>query len=149
MKVKQRFSKTHLQNYTNNPPKICSKYLQNGAKNGPKTIPNAFPKICRPNVAEITKKTTKNHPEKKPKIRKNRLGWSFFQLEKNSIFRSCFFSLFEPSGRPWTLEIKPKHCKGVQKRGSHFFTKNLDFIKKCAKNDLPWDPQNLPKPQKN
>ena len=146
MQVKQRFHKKHLQNYTKNPPKNCRKYLQNGAKNGPKTIPNSFRKICRPNVAKITKKTTKNDTNKEPKIRKNRFGCPFFQLEKSSIFRSCFFSLFEPSGRPWTLKIKPKRCKGVQKRGSHLFTKNLDFIKKCVKNNLPWDPQNLLKP---
>ena len=82
------------------------------------------------------------------KIRKNRFGCPFFQLKKRSISRSCFFSLFEPSGKPWTLKIKPKRCKGVQKRGSHLFKKSVTFLQKPTQIYLPWDPQRILKMEK-
>ena len=119
----------------------------------PKTVPKRSrtpsQKYVAPTSPKSPKRTPKMTPKRSQKSEKNGLGCPFFQLKKSSISRSCFFSLFEPSGRPWTLEIKPKRCKGMQKRRSHLFTKNLDFIEKCAKNDLPWDPQNPLKPQKN
>ena len=92
---------------------------------------------------------TKNDFKMEPKIRKNRFWCLFFQLKERSIFWSCFFFLFEPSGRPWTLKIKPKRCKGVQKQRSHLFTKNLNFTKKCTKHDFFSGPSKPPETSRN
>ena len=94
MQVKLRFSEKRLQNYTKFGLEIGPKYLQNGAKNGPKTIPNSFPKICRPNVAKMTKKTTKNDFKMEPKIRKKPFWALFFSAQKKVDFLKLFFLSF-------------------------------------------------------
>ena len=72
-----------------------------------------------------------------------------FPHQKNNDNLEAAFSRFlAPVGGPRPCKIKPKRCKGVQKRGSHLFSKNLDFITNCIKNDLPCDPPNRTKPQK-
>ena len=146
MQVKPRFFTKHTSRIT---PKMLQKSVQNGAKKGPRTIPNSFPKICRQRALFCALFGVIFDLKKKPEIRRNRFGYHFFQLKKMSIFRSCCFSFFTLSRKPWTLKIKQKRCKGMQKRGSHLFPKNLDFIKKCTKNDLPLGPQKLTKLQKN
>ena len=64
------------------------------------------------------------------------------------IIWKLFFLVFCSPGRFQILEIKPKRCKGVQKRGSHLFKKSSTFLQKLTINDSPWDPQRLPKMEK-
>ena len=129
------------------------KWPQNGAKSRPKMIQGGAPDTKKKTESLMyhfgSPKSSKIDPKTDPKIIKNRFGDLSFQSKKTWFSRCCFFLFFEAPRRSQTLKIEPKRCKGVQKRGSHLFTKNLDFIKKCTKNDLPRDPQNLPKPQKN
>ena len=134
-------------------PKILLKAVQNTSKMEPKTVPKRSRTPSEKYVAPTSPKWPKRAPKMTSKwslkSEKTALGALFFNSKK-AQFSEAVFSLFlSLPGGPWTLKIKPKRCKGVQNRGSHFFTKNPDFIKKCAKNDLLWDPQKLTKPQKN
>ena len=80
------------------------------------------------------------------------MGAFFSSSQKGQFFEAVFsFFLSLPGGRPWTLKIKPKHCKGVQNKGPSFSPK----IQILSRRNVPrmtsfQDPQNNlpPKPQK-
>ena len=134
-------------------PKMLPETVQNTSKMEPKRVPKRSRTPSRKYAAPTWPKSPKRAPTMTSKwslkSEKTALGALFFNSKK-AQFSEAVFSLFLSLPRgPWTLKIKPKRCKGVQKRGSHLFTRNLDFIKKCNKNDLPRDPQNLQKPEKN
>ncbi len=121
---------------------MTPKWPQNGTKKDPKTIPESNQKRCRQSASKVRQKGTKNDCKKNPKIKKNRFGCPFFQLKKRSLSQNCFFSFFILSGRPWTLEIKPKRYNGVQKRGCQLFVLKPFFF---YKNYLEMTPLGTPK----
>ena len=129
------------------------KWPQNGAKSGPKMVQGGAPDTKTKTESLLyhfgSPKTSKMDPKTDPKIIKNRFGDLSFQSKKTWFSRCCFFLFFEAPRRSQTLKIEPKRCNGVQKRGCHFFMKKPFVLQKMSKNDLPWDPQNPPKTQKN
>ena len=71
----------------------------------------------------------------------------FCAPQKKVILTSSFVSLFEASGRPKTLTIKPTRCKGVQKRRFQLFT--FFFCNTCTKHVSPGGPTKLNKTFQN
>ena len=72
-----------------------------------------------------------------------------FPHQKNDDNLEAAFSCFlAPTGGPRPCKIKLKRCKGVQKRGSHLFKKSGIFLQTQTKNDIPWEPQRVPKIEK-
>ena len=132
-------------------PKMLPKTVQNTSKMEPKRVPKRSRtrsrKYAAPTWPKSPKRALKITSKRSMKSEKTVSG-ALFSPQKKINFLKLFFLSFYSLREARTLEIKPKRCKGVQKRGSHLFTKNLDFIQKCTKNDLPRDPRNLQKPQK-
>ena len=65
-----------------------------------------------------------------PGLRKNYLLPPFSIC--SIISRSRFFLFFEAPWKSQPLEIEPKRCNGVQKRGCHLFMKKSFFYKKVS-----------------
>ena len=70
------------------------RYIRNGAERGPKTISNSLPKIGRPNVAKMTKKTTQNDFKNAPEINKKTFWVPFFSMQKKVDYPKLFFLFF-------------------------------------------------------
>jgi hypothetical protein len=141
--------------YTNHVHKIGAKSIQNEAKSRPGAVHETLPKKNnkkRPKVNQkapkVDQKAPQNDPKNVFKMIKNGLGAFVSTSKKDDNVEVVFSRFLAPAGGPRACKIKPKRCKGVQKRGYHLFKKSGTFLQKPIKNGFPFDPQRPPKIEK-